>query len=218
MTATTMMTDTLAALRRGAPLGLALLLCAAGASAEMYKWVDAAGKVHFSDQPPPPGAKPVEIKAGAGGSATTPLPYELAQAARAHPVLLYTRPKCDACDQARTFLRERGIPFAEKTVSTAAEEAKLKEVGGNGRLPFVTIGRTKSTGFEAAVWNAMLTDAAYPEKRMLPANYQYPKAVALVPPEPAAPKTDDKAKTAEAERKRADAPQPETTSPPGFQF
>ena len=40
-------------LKRGAPLGLALLLCAAGASAQMYKWTDAKGVVHFSDQPPP---------------------------------------------------------------------------------------------------------------------------------------------------------------------
>jgi len=40
----------------------ALLLCAAGiASAEMYKWTDAQGQVHYSDRPPPSGAEKVEV-------------------------------------------------------------------------------------------------------------------------------------------------------------
>ena len=38
-------------------LTLALLLAALPASAVMYKWVDQDGKVHYSDQPPPDGAK-----------------------------------------------------------------------------------------------------------------------------------------------------------------
>ena len=38
-------------------LMLALLLAALPASAVMYKWVDQDGKVHYSDQPPPSGAK-----------------------------------------------------------------------------------------------------------------------------------------------------------------
>jgi glutaredoxin len=197
---------------------MALLLCAGGAGAQqMYKWVDAAGKVTFSDKPPPANAKPIEIKAGAGGAATVPLPYALAQAVRTYPVVLYTRTKCDFCDQGRTFLKNRGIPFTEKTVQTAADEAKLKEAGSDGRLPYIVIGRAKSTGFEAGAWNTMLTEAAYPEKKILPPSYQFPKPVSAAPPEPVVPKVDDKAKAAsEAERNPA-KPQ-EKTSPPGFVF
>ncbi|NIA00323.1 glutaredoxin family protein [Massilia sp. CCM 8734] len=199
---------------------MALLLCAGGAGAQqMYKWVDASGKVTFSDKPPPANAKPIEIKAGAGGAATVPLPYALAQAVRAHPVVLYTRNKCDYCDQGRTFLKERGIPFIEKTVQTGADEIKLKEAGGDGRMPFIKIGRAKSTGFEPAAWNSMLTDAAYPEKKILPSGYQYAKPSPASPPEPEAPKTDDKGKPGEADRKGAPAPAPgEKTAPPGFVF
>ena len=49
-------------------LGLALLLGATGASAQMYKWTDAKGGVHFSDQPPPPGSdrKVEQLLANAG--------------------------------------------------------------------------------------------------------------------------------------------------------
>jgi hypothetical protein len=45
-------------------LTLALCLLALPAAAEMYKWTDEHGKVHYSDQPPPPSAKKSEtIKA-----------------------------------------------------------------------------------------------------------------------------------------------------------
>ncbi|RSZ57685.1 glutaredoxin family protein [Massilia atriviolacea] len=194
---------------------LALLLCAGGAGAQqMYKWVDASGKVTFSDKPPPANAKPIEIKAGAGGAASVPLPYALAQAARAHPVVLYTRAKCDYCDRGRNLLKERGIPFTEKTVQTPADDAKLKEAGGDGSLPFIKVGRAKSTGFEAAAWNTMLTDAAYPEKKMLPPGYQYPKATPAAPPEPEAPKAEEKDKVSDAPK----APPREKNTPPDFVF
>lgn len=200
---------------------MALLLCAGGAGAQqMYKWVDASGKVTFSDKPPPANAKPIEIKAGAGGAASVPLPYALAQAARTYPVVLYTRAKCDYCDKGRTMLKERGIPFVEKTVQTPADEAKLKEAGGDGTsLPFLKVGRAKSTGFEAGAWNTMLTEATYPEKKMLPPGYQYPKAAPASPPEPEPPKADEKAKESESERKaNAKKPANEQTAPPGFIF
>jgi hypothetical protein len=34
-----------------------MLVFAAGASAQMYRWVDKDGRVRYSDQPPPPGVK-----------------------------------------------------------------------------------------------------------------------------------------------------------------
>lgn len=52
-------------LSRALPLAASLLLAAVPAAAELYKWTDAEGKVHFSDQPPPPGVKaPVTVKPG----------------------------------------------------------------------------------------------------------------------------------------------------------
>lgn len=196
---------------------MALLLCAGGAGAQqMYKWVDASGKITFSDKPPPANAKPIEIKAGAGGAATVPLPYALAQAVRAYPVVLYTRAKCDFCDRGRTYLKERGVPFTEKTVATSADEAKLKEAGSDGRLPYIIVGRAKSTGFDSAAWGTMLTEATYPEKKILPPSYQFPKPTSAAPPEPVVPKADEKAKAdSDAERP---AQKQEKTSPPGFVF
>ena len=38
---------------------LALLAVGTTAQAQVYKWVDKDGKTHFSDTPPPGGAKPI---------------------------------------------------------------------------------------------------------------------------------------------------------------
>jgi hypothetical protein len=47
---------------------LILLLSAAQASAQVYRWVDAKGRVHYSNEAPPPGVKPtiVDINAQPG--------------------------------------------------------------------------------------------------------------------------------------------------------
>jgi hypothetical protein len=214
-------------LRRGAFLGLALLLCAGSASAQMYKWTDANGKTHFTDTPPPPSGKVAAVKGAisGGGGIPSDMPYALATAMRNFPVTLYTTQPCGGCDTGRNFLRARGIPFSEKTVITAADAERLKAAGGNGNLPFLAVGSAKVTGFEEGSWDTMLNVALYPAKKNLPASYQYPAPVAAAPEAAKTPDAvrDDSARraaiaAAEAEqqaRQKAAAPQ---TAPPGFRF
>jgi glutaredoxin len=199
------------ALVRSGPLGLALLLGAAGASAQMYKWTDAKGVVHYSDQLPAGKAK-VETKAFAGGARHVELPYALAEAVRGNPVVLYTTAGCTACDAGRVLLKQRGIPFSEKTVKSSDDQQKLKEAGGDGQLPLLVIGSRTRIGFEAGAWNEALTSAAYPTQKILPANYQYPAAV---PAAPASPLARDQEPPAAA---RPKAPPPPGDTPPGFRF
>ncbi|MBZ2209187.1 glutaredoxin family protein [Massilia sp. R798] len=164
-----------------AALGAALLLAGASASAQIYKWVDAKGVTHYSDTPP--ASKQAEVKPYGGADAVlVPLPYELARAARTSPVTLYTMPKCSGCDSGRALLKARGIPFTEKTVTTAADQDKLKQAGSDGQLPLLLVGRSKLLGFETGEWNSALTNAAYPAKSMLPSRYRHPEAVAAAPP------------------------------------
>jgi glutaredoxin len=206
-----------ATLNRCAPLGLALLLCAAGASAQMFKWTDAKGVVHFSDQPPAGNNSKVELKSFGSGGNEVELPYGLAEAARNKPVVLYTTAQCESCDQGRALLRQRGIPFSEKTVTSNEEQQKLKEAGSVGQLPLLLVGSGKRIGFEPGAWNAALTEAAYPEQRMLPANYQYPVAVSAAPAAPPRPLARNVARAQQAEagvRPKA----PPSDAPPGFQF
>lgn len=157
-------------------LGLALLLCAAGASAQVYKWVDAKGKTHISDRPPP--VEQVATIAAAPANPASDLPYALALAVRNAPVILYTTSPCTPCDQGRSLLRGRGIPFAEKTVNSAADIEKLKQIASEGQLPSLTVGSKAAMGYESITWGKLLDYAGYPASRMLPSGYQFPKAVA----------------------------------------
>ncbi len=195
-------------------LGALLMLSAAGASAQLYKWIDEKGAVHFSDTPPPSNVKLAPIKASAGGADQVPLPYALAQAARSHPVVLYTSAGCEPCGTARAHLKRRGIPFAEKTVETADDQAKLKAAVNSTQVPALLIGRNKKVGYEPGGWDAALSNAAYPAESILPKNYAYPAAVAAAPVVPVA----EKPAVTTAAKPAPSAPTPAPTAPPGFQF
>lgn len=158
------------------------LLIAASSQAQMYKWVDASGRVHYSDIPPPSTVKQTQMKAAnVGHEAEAELPYSVATVSRDHPVVLYTSPDCVPCDDGRAMLKGRGIPFSERTVTTSRDVATVKQAGGDGRLPYITVGRNGITGFESGSWSSALTAAGYPENSRLPVNYR-PQAT-----QPAAP-------------------------------
>ncbi|MES3023854.1 MAG: glutaredoxin family protein [Pseudomonadota bacterium] len=202
--------------------GAALLLCAGSASAQLFKWVDAKGTVHFSDTPPPDKAKTLKVKPFSGVDGGTPLPYELAQAARGHPVTLYTTASCVACDAGRSHLNARGIPFAEKTVTTPEDQAKMAAAGGTGAMPLLLVGPSKLAGFEAGAWDTALTNAEYPLKSQLPRTYKNPSAVAASPPPPK-PTPSELAAAQAAVDAAAAARMPKPAVPavppkPGFQF
>ena len=81
----------------------ALLWCAADfAAAEMYKWTDAQGQIHYSDRPPPSGAEKVEVipvqtyhaSALAQGKPTTESPNSRGQAV-SYSVFEIRRPQMD---------------------------------------------------------------------------------------------------------------------------
>lgn len=197
---------------------LMLLLYAASAQAQLYKWVGPDGKVTYSDTPPPKSAARVETKTTiSGGLDTSNLPYELALAVRNHPVTLYTTKDCSSCDQGRALLSSRGVPFAEKTVNTPEDAAQFRAAGGDEKLPLLTIGRTKERGFEPGAWNSALTVAGYPANNVLPKSYRNPPAVAAAPQKPAAKKEEPKQLAVE-QPPATDLPPATGNAPPGFRF
>lgn len=63
-----------------------MLVFTAVASAQMYRWVDGDGKVHYSNTPPPAGAKAKTIIAPASPSAPAASPDAAAEDARKGPL------------------------------------------------------------------------------------------------------------------------------------
>lgn len=156
-----------------------LLLCCIAAglaqAAELYRWVDADGKVHYTDQPPPASARKVEEKKlGAGSSIdTSQLPYAMQQAIKKSPVTLYANECGEPCTQAREHLGKRGIPYTGKNPETTPADAEaLKKLVGATIVPVLVVGASVSKGYEKGAWDAALDAAGYPKdalpKSMLP--------------------------------------------------
>ena len=156
-----------------------LLLLPALAHAQLYRWIDDGGNVHYSDQVPPSNAKNVQKKSSPGSqSASPPLPYALQQAVRDFPVTLYTSETCDPCAQARELLNKRGVPYRDVPVSDG--EALEKLTGATG-VPVLAVGRETYKGFESGAYQSALDHAGYPSTSQLPAGVQAREAVKPAP-------------------------------------
>lgn len=151
---------------------------------QVFRIVAPDGKVTFSDRPPAASSGTAGVSTGsaasASGASTTGLPFELRQVAGKYPVTLYTSDNCAPCSSARSLLTTRGVPFAEKTVSTADDTQALRRISGETSLPFVTIGSQQLNGFSEAEWTQFLNAAGYPKSSVLPAGYRFPSASPLV--------------------------------------
>ncbi len=160
----------------------ALLLAGATQAQTIYRVVGADGRVTFSDKLP--AATDNATVLGAGGRPLTvtavALPAELRQLASKYPVTLYTASNCAPCNSGRDLLNGRGIPYAEKTVSTADDSDALQRISGGTSLPFLTIGSQQIKGYSDAEWTQFLDAAGYPKTSVLPASYRAPPATPLV--------------------------------------
>ncbi|MEO7335138.1 MAG: glutaredoxin family protein, partial [Caldimonas sp.] len=154
---------------------LAALLLAFPCQAQ-FKIIGADGKVTYTDRAP--GTSDGQVKSfgarGASAAAEAPLPLELRQAAARYPVTLYTSVgACEPCESARSMLKSRGIPYAEKQVSSAEDSLALEKISGGRDAPTLSIGSQIVRGLSADLWNSYLDAAGYPRESKLPASYQY---------------------------------------------
>ena len=147
------------------------LLAGAAVAGNLYRWVDADGKVHYSDAPPPADATGVEQKklgdkpAGADGD----LPYSLKLAVKNHPVTLFNADCGEGCTRAAALLNRRGIPFADKNAKDPDVQEELKKyTGGPVQVPLLLVGRTVVKGFQEDSWNNTLDAAGYPRTPQAP--------------------------------------------------
>jgi len=188
-------------------MGAGLLLCAAPAWA-LYKVVGPDGKVTYTDRPPADGrAAPLKAPAASStGLSEAALPFALRELVARFPVTLYSAPDCDPCDRGRALLKQRGVPFHERTATTNADRAAWQRMMGSPQAPVLTIGGQTLRGFSPDTWTSYLDTAGYPKQSQLPASYAAPAPEPLTPPE-ATPAT------AESPPSRGPATPPPPTPP-----
>ncbi len=145
---------------------LALLgIATAAHAAQFYEWVDEKGVRQYTQQPPPPHVKQVQQRRfGTNVVETSGPSYSMQQAVKNFPVTLYVTECGELCNNARTHLTKRGIPFTEKNPQKQEENEEFKKVTGGGmEIPFLMVGQLKTLkGYLASDWDAALGQAGYP--------------------------------------------------------
>lgn len=129
--------------------------CMAGlpAAAQMYKWVDAEGKVHYSDQPPPPNARK-STTMGARKPAPRSAPSSDEQSAQPEPGQEETataaakpspaRPK--TAQELDAEFRQRQLKAAEEEAQRRKEQEELAEKNRNCQQAKNNVARLQAGG------------------------------------------------------------------------
>jgi len=163
-------------------LARALLLPLAGAlvvgttaAQTIYRIEGADGRITYSDSPAAAVGKTTVTEGGrpTATEASQPLPTSLRQPAERHPVTLFTTSSCAPCAAGRSLLVSRGVPFKEKTITSAEDSEALLALSGETALPLLTVGDQKVKGWSQLQWQSALDAAGYPERSQLPPTYRW---------------------------------------------
>ena len=170
-------------------LAVLLLSFAVSAQAQLYRWVDDQGSVHYTDHPPPPNAKKVEEKKFSDNVVQTDkFPYSVQQAIKNYPVTLFTGDCGEVCTLAKTYLVKRGIPFSERSPGkNQADLDQLKKIVQENYIPVLQVGSSRILkGFNESEWASTLDLAGYPRTNTQTPEQQTSKPAAPNSPTPAA--------------------------------
>lgn len=144
---------------------LATVLLAAlalAAHAQVYKWTDSTGKVHYGDRPPEDANKqelrirvpsydgPVQVRDWASVIRTT-----AATPPSARAITMYSTDWCGHCKNARSYFAAQGIRFTEVNVEKSESGRKEYEALGGGGVPLIQVGDKIMRGFSAASFEAL---------------------------------------------------------------
>ncbi len=127
---------------------LLLFVHADPALAEVYKWVDDSGKVHFSDAPfDSKSAEKVDIEIN---SYEHPSNEDTSSDLDKKHVTMYATSWCGYCKKARNYFKANDINYTEYDIEKSRRaKTQYDALGGRG-VPVILIGDKRMNGFNAA--------------------------------------------------------------------
>ena len=143
-----------------AALALSALLASPAGFAQLYKWVDDQGKVHYGDRPPE-GAALKQIRGNVSSfTSVTVESFELDEKllttrTQAKSVVMYSTSWCGYCKQAARHFRKHRIPFSEYDIEKSQKGARnYKKLNGRG-VPIILVGKRRMNGFDATTFDQL---------------------------------------------------------------
>ena len=156
-------------------LGMIAVLClffvSGPVAAEIFKYVDEEGKVHFTDAPPVGvDAKPLDIQPNVyeGGNTAKKTMKSTSEASATYKPVAKIQPKlelfvtswCGYCKKAEAYLRKKGINFTAFDIEKDLRAARRKDsLTSRKGVPFALIGNQKVTGFSELAYERALQNA-----------------------------------------------------------
>ncbi|HTS54861.1 MAG TPA: glutaredoxin family protein [Burkholderiales bacterium] len=139
------------------------LIAPLSASPGVYKWTDAQGRVHYSDDPPPEAkAQQIKLKINSiQGPAVVSSMRDAPPAKAKDKVRIYSAPWCGYCKKAKAHLAARRVPYDDVDVE-ASERGRSEFLQLRGRgVPVILVGNQRMDGFDARRLDAMLSAAGW---------------------------------------------------------
>jgi len=139
-------------------LAIAFLLVAAAGfpvAAEVYKWTDSAGRIHYGDKPPED-AKSEQLKLQVqsyDGPAKVMdwaaiLHKKAPEVAATASVVMYSTSWCPHCKRARAYFARNGIAYQEVDVEKSEAGKRDFAALGGGGVPLILVGGKAMRGFD----------------------------------------------------------------------
>jgi len=123
-------------------------------SAEILKWTDSDGRVHFGDKPPP-GAETsiVEVRINTYESPNIEALQEILNPK--DKVVMYSAEWCGVCKKAKKYFRANNIPYKDYDIEKSSKGKKdYKKLGAKG-VPVILVGKKRLNGFSAATFESI---------------------------------------------------------------
>jgi hypothetical protein len=149
-------------------LWVLVLVTTSASAAQLYRWVDANGKVEWRDTPPPASAAAKKVeqrRMGDNVTAGDDLPYSVQLAVKNHPVTLWATDCGVICTNARAHLNRRGIPYTDKNPQSDFEA--FKKISPDGSVPLLQVGSSRLKGYLDSEWDSTLDYAGYPRTALV---------------------------------------------------
>lgn len=128
---------------------LMFVLVVPSAQAEVYRWVDEDGTVHFSDTPREAGqTRRIDV-----GEINTAKSVDVEtigtdeMSAKATEVVLYSASWCGNCDRARAYFQQNDVPFVEYDVEDSRKGRRDFAAMGGKAVPIIVVGDSRMVGF-----------------------------------------------------------------------
>lgn len=132
-----------------------VLVCAcsfAAAHAEIFRWTDANGNVHFSDRKSSRHEnKKIEIKI----NTIKGVSHSRSKIDIGKKVVMYSASWCGVCKSARRYFQRNAIAFTEYDIEKSlVGSADFKRLRGRG-VPVILIGKKRMNGFSPSGFKLM---------------------------------------------------------------